>query len=328
MIRYTAENKITIIIPSKLLDLNLKYCIKKIRNFYKKIKIIIILDEFQKKKLGKNITIITSGSKTIAFKRNLGVKFAKTPMVSFIDSDAYPGNKWLNFILDSFNRNKNISIVGGPNVSPSTSNIEKKLVANIKKKFFVTLDPKIKNKSNLEYFISYLPSVNLVIKKKIYQQIGGMNEKVNTGEDTLFMNMLKKKNIKVVFNGKAYVYHKDRNFKHFFRQRLVYGSDIIKLFFINPSKNTFIASLSLLPAIYMLIGPIIFLYSKLIFKLYLLGLIFLILFSIYYSLKINIKGNFFKSAKLVLISIFGPGLGFVLSLVVSSKTLKKVYTQR
>ena len=328
MIKSKVESLVTLIIPSKIIDSNLKFCIKKIRFFYKKIKIIIILDKFHKKKLGKNITTITCKSKTIGFKRNLGVKLAKTPLVGFIDSDAYPGNKWLNFISHSFQKNKNISVVGGPNISRKTNDIEKKLVGNVKKLFFVTLDPRVKYKSNLEYFTSYLPSVNLVVKKKIFNKLKGMNDKVNTGEDTLFMQLLNKKKIKVFFNGKAYIYHKDRNFKHFFRQRIVYGSDIIKLIFISPNIKSFLSLLALLPFSYVLIGPIIFLYSKVIFKLYLLGLLFLILFSIFYSFKICIKGKIFKSIKLILISIFGPGIGFFSSLLISSKNLRKLYTQK
>ncbi len=328
MAKFDVEKKITIIIPSKIVDDNLKYCIKKIRNFYKKIRIIIILDIAAKIKFDKNTNIVVSNSKTIGFKRNLGVKLTKTPLVCFIDSDAYPGNRWLDFILSSFKKNKDVAVVGGPNISPKTNDIEKKLVANVKKIFFVTLDPRVKKKSNLEYFTKYLPSVNLVIKKNVYQKIGGMNEKVNSGEDSLFMQTLKKNNIKPIFNGKAYVYHKDRTFEHFFRQRVVYGADIIKLFFLKPSMYTLFPTFSTLPIIYLLIGPVIFIYSKAIFQIYLLGLIFLCIFSIFYSFKILIKGNFFKSIKLILISVFGPGIGFLLSLIISSKSLRKVYTQK
>ena len=72
MAKFDVEKKITIIIPSKIVDDNLKYCIKKIRNFYKKIRIIIILDIAAKIKFDKNTNIVVSNSKTIGFKRNLG----------------------------------------------------------------------------------------------------------------------------------------------------------------------------------------------------------------------------------------------------------------
>ena len=72
------ENNITIIIPSRKFDENLKNCIKKIRTYYKKIQIIIILDTPTKLKLDKNTKTIISGNKTIGFKRNLAAKYVKT----------------------------------------------------------------------------------------------------------------------------------------------------------------------------------------------------------------------------------------------------------
>lgn len=43
------EKLITIIIPSREFDLNLNFCLKKIRFFYKNIKILIVLDSLKKK---------------------------------------------------------------------------------------------------------------------------------------------------------------------------------------------------------------------------------------------------------------------------------------
>ena len=39
------QSKFTIIIPSKTVDYNLLHCEKKIRQFYKKIKILLMIDE-------------------------------------------------------------------------------------------------------------------------------------------------------------------------------------------------------------------------------------------------------------------------------------------
>ena len=84
------EKDISILIPSKIIDDNLKYCIKQIRKFYKNIKIILVLDKPSQFKLGKNIQIVISGNETIGFKRNLSLKHVATKFVSFIDGDAYP----------------------------------------------------------------------------------------------------------------------------------------------------------------------------------------------------------------------------------------------
>ena len=122
------QSKITIIIPSRSYDKNLSFCIKKIRQIYKKIKIIIILDKKESFKKDKNISVLVSGNKTIGYKRNLAVKHCKTDCVYFIDSDAYPTTSWLDQVDKTFKKYKRAAAVGGPNLSPPTNNIEKKLV--------------------------------------------------------------------------------------------------------------------------------------------------------------------------------------------------------
>ena len=79
---------------------------KKIRTYYKKIQIIIILDTPTKLKLDKNTKTIISGNKTIGFKRNLAAKYVKTKLISLIDSDAYPTSYWLNESLNILNSKK------------------------------------------------------------------------------------------------------------------------------------------------------------------------------------------------------------------------------
>ena len=327
MKRLNAEKLVTIIIPSKIVDTNLRFCIKKILKYYKNIKIILLLDRDSKIKFSKNIKIIVTGNKAIGYKRNLGAKLSKTKYISFIDSDAYPNNRWLDFILLSFKKNKNTVAVGGPNISPSTSNIEKKLVSKVRKLFFVTFDNKVKYKTKFEFSTKYLPSVNLVIKKNIYLRLGGMNENINTGEDTVFMNNINNQNYKMIQNGMAYVFHKDRNFRNFFRQRLVYGSNLVKNFFLSPSLITLMMCMSILPSVYCLMFPIVLFMNYFYLKIYFYGFFFLLLVCIYFSFKIYEKGSFFKSFILILMSIFGPGLGFILSLIRSEKSLRKIYTQ-
>ena len=185
------EKCITIIIPSKIFDENLTNCVNKIRKFYRKIKIILVLDKPSKIKLDKNIKILISGSKTIGFKRNMGAKHVKTKLICLIDSDAYPNSYWLNESLDILNY-KQISSAGGPNISPKTNNIEKILVARIRKLSFVTLNPKMKSNKIKKHYLYFLPSCNLIIKTSIYKKANGMDSKFYSGEE-ISLNVFQKK---------------------------------------------------------------------------------------------------------------------------------------
>ena len=164
------EKDISILIPSKIIDDNLKFCIKKIRKFYKNIKLILVLDEPSEFKIDKNIQIVISGNKTIGFKRNLGLKYVTTKFVSFIDSDAYPNSRWLDESLKLF-KNKKIALVGGPNLSPKTKNIEKILVARSRRNSIVTLNPKVKSIKTNQHFINFLPSCNMIMRTSYIKKL-------------------------------------------------------------------------------------------------------------------------------------------------------------
>ena len=321
------QKKFTIIIPSKIFDNNLKFCIKNIRKYYKLVKIIVILDKKKKLIKNKDIKIITVGPKNIGYKRNLAAKLTNSKYITFIDSDAYPKHKWLDHVLNSFKKFEDVKVIGGPNLSPSNKELEKQLVARARKLSFVTFDPFVKKRGKTEKIVNFLPACNFTIERKIYLKIGGMIDKIYSGEEMSIMKKLRDKNYKMLLNYRSYVYHKERNFKHFFRQRFVYGSTAIYYILKYPCRETLLLLISTFPFLYLLILPAAFL-NLFFFKIYFSIFSFLFLFCLLCALKINFKNNFFKSLNLIILSVFGPGIGLVSSLFLSAKKIKKLYTQK
>lgn len=320
------EKDISILIPSKIIDDNLKFCLKKIRKFYKNIKLILVLDEPSEFKIDKNIQIVISGNKTIGFKRNLGLKYVTTKFVSFIDSDAYPNSRWLDESLKLF-KNKKIALVGGPNLSPKTKNIEKILVARSRRNSIVTLNPKVKSIKTKQHFINFLPSCNMIMRTSIYKKIKGMDPRLYSSEEISLNYKLNKKGFKMIFDPKVFVFHSDRNFKHFSRQRFIYGSTGLWYLIRYPCKESFMLFASSFPTLFVLSFPMVFISNAL--KLtFLLGIFFLILSILINSVKINFKNNFIKSLKLSLISFFYPGVGLLARIFLTNNTFKKLYTQK
>ena len=327
MIR-SVEKDITVIIPSRSYDQNLSYCIKNIRKYYGKIKIILILDKYQNFKKDKKIKIFVSGNETIGFKRNLAVKNCKTKFVCFIDSDAYPKSQWLNDVHKLFKKYKKLGAVGGPNLSPNTKDVEKKLVSRSRKLSFVTLNTITKsNIENKECYINFLPSCNLIVRTDLYKKVKGMYENLYSGEEISLNKNIRKLGYKIMFCPNIYVFHKDRNFKHFARQRFVYGSTGLRTFLKFPCLESFLLLTSSLPFIFILMFPFVFL-SEFYLNTYILGLLFIFIVCLINSAKINYSNNFFKSLKLTFISIFMPGIGFVSSILLKDYIIKKLYTQK
>lgn len=322
------EKDITVLIPSRTYDQNLSYCIKNIRKYYKKICILIVLDKIQKIKKDKKIKILVSGNKSIGFKRNLGVRNCKTKFICFIDSDAYPKSKWLDDVHKVFKKYKKVGIIGGPNLSPKTLDIEKKLVSRSRKLSFVTLNTITKSKKkNENVCINFLPSCNMIVRTDLYKRVKGMYENLYSGEEISLNKNIRKLGYKIMFCPNIFVFHKDRNFKHFARQRFVYGSTGLRIFVKFPCRESFLLLISALPLLFILSFPLIFL-SKFYFKIYIFGLIFISIVSLINAFKISFSNYFIKSFKLTLISIFMPGVGFISSLLLKDYIIKKLYTQK
>jgi len=300
------EKNFTVIIPSKILDTNLKNCILKIRKFYPRIKIFVILDSLKKIVKDPNLKFFKFNG-NIASKRNFASKIAISQYLTFLDSDAFPENYWLNYIQEKF-ENKNFDVIGGPNFS-YCQNISQSLVAKARFFKFVTVNPTVRSPDSIDQFIDFMPACNFSIKRNLYIKIGGMNENVHTGEENKIFNYCKKNKLKVYFLKKSYVQHIERDVKNFFLQRIVLGKSFLALVIDSDSFLNFKYLLSYLPTFYLLSFVVIFFYTNL-WELYFYGLLALFIFILFYTVKISIR-HFLKSLFIVMAAVFGPGLGFL-----------------
>jgi len=214
----------TIIIPCVLFN-DVKECIKKIRKVYKKIKIIVCLNEkkFTVKK-DKNLKFIFTKSKGIGKKRNIAVQNCKTKYLAFIDSDAYPKKGWIESSYKLI-KNKSIGIIGGPHIDPLDQSSEEKLIGKIKLSHVITMNANLQKKTSLKgCFVSFLPSCNWILTKKLFKELKQMDNKMLRNEDWDFVyNKMMKKNYKVFYSPKTVVYHENKTFSDFVLKRFRYG---------------------------------------------------------------------------------------------------------
>ncbi len=320
------QKKITVAIPSKKFDSNLRNCISNIRKFYNNIEIFILLDKKTSHIFDKKISLFFFNNKNIGYKRNFAAKKSTKDFICFIDSDAYPIKNWLENFLLTFKLKKKLIIAGGPNISPETNDIERKIISKVRQLPFVTLNNFIKYKSVSRY-TDFLPSCNLFVKRKEYLKYGGMDEEVVAGEEIkLFYNLNRLKK-EIFFINKAIIFHKDRNFKNFLRQRMTYGIEA-NLIFLYPCKQTFLIALSTLPFLNFMSVFILFPFSDNFFFQANLSLFLLTIFlCFFFTLKIYHKSFFIKHLIPIIISIYGPGLGFCSQFISDKKTQKKNYRQ-
>jgi GT2 family glycosyltransferase len=317
---------ITIAIPSKEYDKNLNNCIYHIRKSYKKVEIFLLLDKKINNIFDKKIKIFFFNNKNIGYKRNFAAKKSKKKFICFIDSDAYPKKNWLENYLKTIKLKKDLTVIGGPNISPNSNNVEKKIVSKVRKLPFVTLNSFVKSKT-ISCYTDFLPACNLFVNKKEFLRLGGMDEKVVAGEEIKFFYNLNKFKKKIYFIDSASVFHKDRNFKNFLSQRMTYGTEA-NLLLLYPCKQTLLFVFSLLPLLNLICLFIFLLFQEhYLFKLNLYLFLIIFFLCILFTFKIYNKSSFIKNFICILISIYGPGLGFFLQFFISSKAQKNNYKQ-
>lgn len=303
--------QVTIIIPT-INSSETFFCVKKCIENYPNIKILVISNNDDKKFKNKNVKVLLTNELSIGRKRNIGVKKSKTIFISFIDSDAFPSKTWLQSGIKSLIEDKSnkIGIVSGPELSPEKEGYSGKLVGIAKKSFLITINAKYRKNIFPNFFYSnFLPSVNWIMKKKIYLLNGQMNDNLRRHEDMDFVNKIKKLGYKILYNPKCIVFHRNGNYKTFFKKKFFYGYFIWGLM---KEKKTFGSILLVLPfffLIFLLTLPFIFI-SKIFLYVYAFVSLFFLLTCLYESFKVaGIKKYTIKIFLLIITGVILPGLG-------------------
>ena len=158
-------------------------CLEAIQNqTYKNFEIILETDYPLAIKYPK-LKIIDYRGKYVppAKKRDHGSKIAKGEILSFIDDDAYPDPHWLENLVSQF-KNKNIVGVGGPGITPP--NVSWKETAS----GWASASPigagpyTYRFLPGKKQFVDDYPSMNLSVRKKDFELVGGYDSDFWPGE--------------------------------------------------------------------------------------------------------------------------------------------------
>jgi len=221
-------------------------------------------------------------------KRNIGTLYSSGNYMIFIDDDAYPDKSWLSNIEKCI-LNSNHDIIGGPGILPNDHNFFQMLV-------YIILCSKLFTFVSNRYFPEYQkiekdwPSMNFIIKKELFEYVGGFNNNYWPGEDSELCLKLNSMGKFIFYNPKIIVHHSPRsNLISYVRQVYRYGLHRAKLISRSFNFNQIIHLIPLLN-IFTLLIFFIFLKNYLIY-LILIYLIFYIFAII--ELRIKLKYPFF-----------------------------------
>ena len=156
------------------------------------------------------IRIMASGRMGPAGKRDLAAKVARGEILAFLDDDSYPEPDLLdvaaNFFLDP-----NVVALGGPAVTPPQDTFWQRVSG-------ATFLSRLSGGAPERYVpvggvreIDDWPSVNLIVRRQAFLDIGGFNSPYWPGEDTkLCLDLIKKTGKKILYVPNMIVWHHRR----------------------------------------------------------------------------------------------------------------------
>jgi len=204
--------KFSVIIPVRTITPYVKETVSFLRKQTEKdFEIIIVTDNKEKIAGAKTLA---SGEPTPSYKRNFGASKAKGEFLAFLDDDSYPSKDWLKnaeALFSDQSLNQEVAAVCGPTLTPATDNLLQKASGLVWSSWLGSGGAGVyRNKVMPRREVEDFPSVNLLVRKKDFDKIGGFDINHWPGEDTKLCLDLIKLGKKIIYDPRVLVYHHRR----------------------------------------------------------------------------------------------------------------------
>ena len=219
--------KITIIVATLNNQLTIAACLEAIQELeYSKESIEVILAdggsmdktlEIAKK---YNVNILPTDLNAPAA-YNYAMKNTSSAVIGFVDADAKVEKEWLKKLLPHLTNPKVAGVSGGIETW-NTENIWSRSIGyDIKYRY-----------SRMNKYASRIATMNLLMKKKVIEEVGGFDENLPSQYDTDLGFRITSRGYKIVFDPSTKCFHFNRqNPTEYFRQQMQYGKNTLKLYF-------------------------------------------------------------------------------------------------
>jgi len=204
----------SIIIPFKIWSTDLDECLSHIDQMaFKSYEVILLPDDditLPTAYTHLPIQIISTGAVSPAIKRDIGAEKAKGHYLAFIDDDAYPQSDWLDVAHRFLSTQSNVGAIGGPAITPKSDAFWARVsgavfLSKVSGGFperYVSISPSKE--------VDDWPSVNLIVKKEVFLQVGGYDSDFWPGEDTKLCRDIIMTGWKIIYIPELIVHHHRR----------------------------------------------------------------------------------------------------------------------
>ncbi len=202
--------KISVIIAVKEDNPFLRECLQKtLKLVYQDYEVLVLPDqEFVFSH--EHVRVVPTGPCLPARKRDIGAEHAKGEVLAFLDDDAYPCEEWLTLAVKDF-QDPEVAAVGGPAVTPPTEELMRRAGGLVYESFLISGPLRYRYRKEKKRLIDDYPSCNLLVRKDIFEQLGGFKTNFWPGEDTvLCLEITQRLKKKIVYDPEVLVFHHRR----------------------------------------------------------------------------------------------------------------------
>ena len=170
--------------------------------------------------------------KQASYCRNIAARHARGDILAFIDSDCLADAAWLRELIPAF-KDAQLGACGG--VVDSYFN-DNGLDCYEKVNSSLNVSSWLKRSQKNDPFF-YLPACNLLVKRRLFLELGGFKEELIVGEDVDLCWRIRNGGYQIEYRPEGRVYHKHRNrILSFCRRRYEYGTSEPLLNMLHPEK--------------------------------------------------------------------------------------------
>jgi len=274
---------------------------------------ILVFPDFESNEVFEKTKIIPSGNIGPAEKRDMALTHASGDIFAFIDDDAYPRKDWLKNAVKELEP-EDVGAVGGPAVTALGDDLLRqaggKVLENVlcSGKYTYRYIPGVKHEDD------DIPSVNLIVKREIFEAVGGYDSMFYPGEDTkLCLDIMQKTGKKIIYSPDILVYHHRRPlFKGHLKQVTGYARH--RGFFAKKLPETSLKIQYFIPSFFLLgivLGPVVCCLFPVLWSVY-FGMLLLYFILVIINIK-RVSG--FKLFVLVIAGVFITHLGYGLCFI-------------
>ncbi|MEK7774018.1 MAG: glycosyltransferase [Deltaproteobacteria bacterium] len=204
------EMKISVIIPVKGINEYVMESHEHLkRQDYASFEVIVFPDRDTGVKLD-GARIIATGPVGPAEKRDLAIKYAEGDILAFLDDDAYPARGWLKGAAARFEDDA-VGAVGGPAVTPESDTRLQRASGAVFSSVLTSSKYVYRYLPRKEREVDDFPTVNLFVRKSVFEKLGGFDTAYWPGEDTkLCLDITRKLGLKIIYDPGVVVYHHRR----------------------------------------------------------------------------------------------------------------------